>query len=368
MKKHFKDAGIYLILLATLAFLIRDLSVDKLGSDKHAQFIEPELRVGMPWAVKSIDTQIVSKHWPHVPKEAIREQVAMLKALDTNFIAVGTPYDRVDELKAWADAIHNEGLNVWFRSHWAAWEGDDGKPRTLAPDDYLIQTEKFVRQNPDLFRPGDAFTAAVEPEQVGIGLGYRFLSWNQYRQFILDQVAVSNRAFHAIGLEGKIYTNWISVNGWVVENEFTPELVKKLGLITVDHFGPQSQNMGEYDSPAYIAETVGSDLDRMHKKFNVPFLLGEWGYQIHQDVSDSLQAETVQKTLDTLSNKNYIVGINYWSHMGHHSRIIDDKQGSDLKYRQAANVLKAMFSIGSASSTRQISRNGEIKFQTLDIK
>src|SRR5258708_615410 len=161
--------------------------------------------------------------------------------------------------------------------------------------------------------PGDCFTMAVEPEQVGIGLGLRFLNWDAYRKFLLDQVSIANIAFKEIGLKGKIYTNWISVNGWVVENQFTFPLVKNLGLITIDHYVDQSKTIGDYsDAKTTVQQTI-SDLDGFHAKWNVPILVGEWGYQIFQNVPDNLQANVINKMFEAFKSRNYIVGVNYWA-------------------------------------------------------
>ena len=315
-------------------------------------FTQPPLKAGVyPWSIRSVDTQVVSKHWPNVTRSAISEQVGLIAELGVNYVAIGTPYDRIDEMRLWAEEIHERGLNVWFRSHWAEWEGDDGKPATLSADEYLRRTGLFIKNNPDLFMPGDAFTVAVEPEQVGIGLGKRFLTWDQYRNFLLSQITLANDAFESIDLKGKIYTNWISVNGWVVDNQFNQELVDKMGLITVDHFVGQSKTIGDVaDTKQVITQTM-NDLDRYNTRWNVPILLGEWGYQIFQNVPDDLQTQVVEELLSELVNRKYIVGINYWVHMGNSASLIGDQYGSNLKYRPAAYVLKAYYDPLSSKPT-----------------
>ena len=67
------------------------------------------------------------------PNAITKEQVALIADLGVNYIAVGTPYERVEEIRMWSEEIHMRGLNVWFRSHWDEWEGDDGRPATMTP-------------------------------------------------------------------------------------------------------------------------------------------------------------------------------------------------------------------------------------------
>lgn len=307
-------------------------------------YAQPPLPAGkFPWTVRSIDTQVVSKHWPDVSREAIREQVMMIKDLGANYVAIGTPYDKVDELKMWAEEAHSQELNVWFRSHWAAWEGDEGRPATMQPNEYLQSTKQFIIANPDIFKLGDSFTMAVEAEQVGVGLGKRFLTWDEYRNFLLAEISISNEAFKEIGLGGKIHTNWLSVNGWVVENQFTDELVKHLGLIVVDHFTGQTNTIGQPDDPDEVVEKTMKDIGSYYRRWNVPIMIGEWGYQIYQKVPEDVQAEVVEKMLNELRSRSYIVGMNYWTHMGNSASLIGDEYGANLKYREAAYVIKTFY-------------------------
>jgi hypothetical protein len=340
-----KSLFLYLFLFTTLFFSISQLvEASNLHFNKaKADFSQPPLPVSKNWYVKSIDTQVVSKHWQNVPPASIREQVTLIKALGVNYVAIATPYDRALELQLWADEIHKQDLHVWFRSHWAEWEGDDGKPATMSSEEYLVKTKQFIIDNPTLFKEGDAFTIAVEPEQAGVGLGKKFKDWDAYRQFLLDEITYANQGFKEIGLTRKIHTNWLSVNGWIVENVFTPELVDKLQLITIDHYPEQSKTIGQLEDINQLAETESADLDRFYHKWRKPILLGEWGYHIYQEVDDKRQAEVIEHVLETIQNKPYIVGLNYWVHMGNPSRIINDEWGGNLSYREGAQTLKDIF-------------------------
>lgn len=310
----------------------------------------PLLYEKFPWTIRSVDTQVISKHWPDVREEAIKEQVGLLKNLGVNYIAIGTPYDRVEDMRLWTNQIHAAGLNVWFRSHWAEWEGDEGLPSTLSKEDYLRRTKDFILANPDLFVEGDAFTVAVEAEQVGIGLGMRFLNWNEYREFLLLEIAVANEAFTEIGLEGKIHTNWLSMNGWILDNQMTQEVMDKIDLIVVDHFVNQSQTIGELEDISTIVNVTSQDLDRWHEKFGKPIFIGEWGYHIFQTVSDDRQAEVIKAMFTEFASKDYLVGVNYWVHMGNPAALIGDEYGTNLTYREAAEVIRSFYNPSARGS------------------
>jgi hypothetical protein len=340
----------YVLVTIILVFSLLDFANNTrnkliLASAKR-EYTQPVLVEGRyPWTVRSVDTQIISKHWPKVSKVAVEEQVDMIADLGVNYIAIGTPYDREDEIKLWAETIHARGINVWFRSHWLSWEGDEGVPADMTPQQYLDFTYKFIIRNPDLFREGDAFTVAVEAEQVGVGLGRKFLTWDEYRQFLRLEITVAGEAFEEIGLGGKIHTNWLSMNGWVVANQLTKDLADEIGLIVVDHFVEQSRTFGELNDPDVIVNKTIADLDSYYTKHRVPILLGEWGYQIFQDVPEEVQAEVVSKMLARLKNKSYLIGINYWTHMGNTPALIDDEYGANLRYKQAAYVLGSFYEL-----------------------
>lgn len=333
------------ILLAIFALSLGNLlSGRSLVAKNQVIYAQPELaKEKNKWPLRSVDTQVISKHWPDVTRDAVIEQVALIKQLGANYVAIGTPYDRVEDMRMWAEEIHAAGMNVWFRSHWAEWEGDEGLPATMSPEEYLDRTRAFIVNNPDLFHEGDAFTVAVEAEQVGIGLGKRFLTWNEYRDFLWAEITVASEAFISIGLEGKVHTNWLSMNGWIVDNVMTQEFAQRIGLIVVDHFPGQTQTIGEKDNIPFIVDQMLVDLDRYHEKLGVPIILGEWGYQIFQNVDDASQAEFVELLLSRVSTRSYLIGLNYWVHMGNPAALIRDEMGSNLTLRPAALTLKSFY-------------------------
>ena len=343
-----KNILLYGLVVATLIFLVREIinstknQVEVVKPDPD-ELMQPALPVGSPWGIKSIDTQVVSKYWTEVPVASIQEQIAMLKAMNATYVAVATPYDRAEELKQWVDEIHKQGLHVWFRAHWNEWEGDDKKAAIMTPREYLDKSREFILTHKEYFQEGDSFTVAVEPEQVGVGLGKRFADWNEYKNFVVDEVVEANRAFAAIGLKQKVYTNWISTNGWVAENIFDQELVDYMGMITIDHYPEQTTTIGARDDIETMVTNYSTYLDQLYAKFHKPILIGEWGYQIFQDVDDNYRAALIKSVFEMLKSKSYLVGVNYWVHMGNSARLIGDVGGKQLQLLEPGRVVKDMF-------------------------
>lgn len=289
--------------------------------------------------IKSIDTQIVSKHWGEIERVKIAEQVDLLKDLGANYIAISTPYDYEEIIRVWAEEIHKAGLNVWFRSHWLNWEGEEGYSSDMSMTEYLDKTEKFIKLNPSLFQAGDSFTVCVEPEQVYTKRSIEIIDWQPYNQFVIENIEMADKAFSQIGFKNKIHTNWISMNGWVVENGLFKETVDKMGVITLDHYPDQDVDL----SPSQRADKLAKDIELVYKKWQKPIILGEWGYNVLDEISDDEQKEVLSHTFGRLKDIPFVIGINYWSHLGNSSRIIDDIEGKNLNYRPAAYTLKEFF-------------------------
>lgn len=340
---------IILIMIIFIAFIGSGFSVwDSIMSKNYKYsdvlLVQPQINPRVfPWSVRSVDTQVVSKHWENVSRDLIRQQVALIKNIGANYVAIGTPYNRLRDMRMWVEEIHNAGMNVWFRSHWNEWEGHEGASSTMKPNEYLDATYSFIIANKDLFKEGDSFTVCMEAEEAGIGLGKKFLNWDEYKGFLLDEIFTANSAFENIGLNNKVYTNWLSVNGWIVENIFDKKLVSSIGLITIDHYVGQSNTIEEVDNSNAMVEQTINDFNSIHNKFNVPLLVGEWGYQIFQPVSDVRQADVINKMLLKFRTLDYLVGVNYWVNMGNTAAIFGDQYGSNLVPRMGAEVIKSYF-------------------------
>lgn len=308
----------------------------------------PQAAAASTWQIRSIDTQIISKCWNNVSKGNIDQQVSMLKSLGVNYIAIGTPYDRPVEMQKWVESIHAAGLNVWFRSHWLSWEGDEGQAKNMTSDNYLSQTYQFILNHPDFFRAGDSFTMNVEAENAGVGSDQPFGDWNAYRTFLVSEIDLANNAFAQIGLGGQVATNWLSMNGWIVENALDAATVAKMGMITVDHYSNQG-----FESTlvpiSQLASDMSTDLDRFHSKWNVPIMIGEWGYNINGEISDEIQQQAVAAVYRVFAEKPYLYGVSYWDHMGNQTRIINDSGGVPTGFRPAAETIKNYF-LNMASS------------------
>jgi len=339
-KANFKFI-IFFILLGSLLALTS--SYAKFFSQKEE---EPEqnlesnnLPVDQGLIVRSVDTQIVSKHWEGTTKQNITSQVKAIKALGANYIAISTPYNRPNELAIWAEEIHAAGLSVWFRSHWLEWEGDESAVPQMNSPEYLAKTSDFIKSHPSLFEEGDAFTVCVEPEQIFVVKKTNVFDAKSYNQFLIDQIDTANSAFAEIGLAREIHTNWISLNGWVAMNGLSKEAVEKMGVITVDHYPNQNGNLSANES----ALMLSNDLKSFYRKWRKPIILGEWGYNILREVSEDEQAEYVQATTEVLRDLDFLIGFNYWSHMGNNTRLFNDEDGKLTVARLAAPVLGSYF-------------------------
>lgn len=302
------------------------------------------------WSVKSVDAQVMSKYWAVTDENQIRSLVKADKAIGAKQIAVSANYNNYNLLKKWADVIHSEGLNVWFRGHWDEWDSWE-KPEIkngITSGEYLNKTKQFIIAHPELFRAGDSFTMCVESENAAWWTGIDhgpFNGWDDWRAFTRNQVTYADDAFSQIGLGGKVKTNWINMNGWVAWNELDQTTVNTLGQLTLDHIIDWTDDINTYKNALFSGNGNGFyGYDEYHNKWNVPMMAGEWGYStFNQNVDPVYQKELTSAIFKEFANRPYIVGINYWIDVGHASRLFDTPNLLDYNRRPVADVIQQYF-------------------------
>ncbi len=340
---------IYLItIIALLASLFSFVSANiKYNSPftNDPNYNQPELEnSGSIWSVRSVDVDLISKQEsPAASKEDIRNQVTNLKAIGVNYIAVGTLYDENENMAMWADEIHSQGLHVWYKGSFAEWNGEAGKPPIMTKSKYLERTKWFILDNRNLFKEGDSFSFASTPEVVGVGMGEKLMTWSEYKKFILKGMYISGEAFKEIGLDGKIHTNWLPITEPVVLDKLDKKFVEKIGLISVDIFGNQSQTQGELENSSDYINEIEKSLDKIYSEWQTPILISKWGYQVYQKVDDEKQQGVIDAVFNLLKRKPYIIGVNYWTSSGGTTAILNKDENGNLNYRKSAETIKLYF-------------------------
>ncbi len=306
------------------------------------------------WQAEAIDAQVMSKYWAIADANQIRHLVQADKSIGAKQITIDINYDNYSLMKLWADIIHSEGLNVWFRPHWDAWDSWE-KPEIkngITSTEYLNRSRQFILSHPDLFRAGDAFTICVESENAAWWTGIDhgpFNGWDDWRAFTRNQVLVANDAFNQIGLGGKIKTNWINMNGWVAWNVLDQQTVNVIGQLTLDHIIDWTNDTGTYVNAILSGTTLGDGsifygYDQYYAKWNVPIMAGEWGYStFDQSMDPDHQKELAAAVMQGFSTRNYFIGMNYWVDVGHASRLFDTPNLLDYTPRPIASVIKQYY-------------------------
>ena len=310
---------------------------------------------GNNWQVKSIDSQVMSKYWKIGDEGQIRALVKADKSLGAKQIAVGINYDYPDLLQKWADIIHSEGLNVWYRGHWDEWDSWEKSEikNGITDEEYLARTKKFILDHPSLFREGDSFTMAVESENAAWHTGIDppagggpFSGWEDWREFTRQQVTESNDAFNKIGLGDKVKTNWINMNGWVAWNQLDQATVNTLGQLTLDHIIDNVDDTNTYAHQLFKGDGDGFyGYDDYYNKWHVPMIAGEWGYSTwNPNIDPKHQQELADAILQEFKSRSYILGINYWIDVGHASKLFDnDRDLHVYTPRPIANTIKQFY-------------------------
>jgi hypothetical protein len=306
------------------------------------------------WLAKSIDSQVASKYWAISDVNQITRLVQANKSLGAKHIAVSINFDNYTLLRTWADVIHNQGLNVWYRGHWNDWDSWE-KPEIrngITSIEYLNRTKNFVINHPELFKAGDAFTFCVESENAAWWTGIDppagggpFTGWESWRAFTRNQVIYANDAFAKIGLGGKVYTNWINMNGWVAWNVLDQYTANTIGQLTLDHIIDWTDDINTYSNALFKGNGNGFyGYDEYFNKWHVPLMAGEWGYStFNQNIDPNHQKALTEAVYGEFAKRHYMVGVNYWIDIGHASRLFDTDNLLDYNRRPVSYVIEQYY-------------------------
>lgn len=262
------------------------------------------------WQYQCIDTMKISRDsarsWKDAPNftKEIAKEVATIKSLGANCIAIGTPYDEefIPYLKLWVTQARQNSLHVWFRGNFSGWEGWFNYPKNLYPEGHLLKTRQFIVSHPDLFENGDIFTPAVEAEN-GWGNGYvPSTDYPAFRKFLIDEHTNAQDAFSQIGKN--VVTNWLSMSGGLARDMLDQQTINALdNTVTIDHYVKDPAAMKDF-------------IDYFHNNFNASVVIGEFGApipDINGDMTEQEQTDFVSNVFHTIYQEGTTVyGVNYW--------------------------------------------------------
>lgn len=336
--------------------------------DDYSQPTLPTLPSGGGWYFNSLDYQIVTKSESWNQNQAARlNEYQAGKDLGINFVSLAVPYDNVTKYTNYVTDARSKGFKVWHRSHWNNWQGDNSAAADLSAQNYLDQTYDFIVNNPTLFQNGDMFGTCVECNNAdGVNSTGPFrtagsFSFSKYNAFLKDQVRYANAAFKSIGKT--IYTwpisfslSLMNLNGQALDSGDggnssglgNADIVNYFGgILTIDHY---LSNAYRFNDSTKYWDRYSSDLDKIHAAFpDCKIMIGEWGYHTTVAVSAGEKHGMFEQLVNVLKSKSYIIGVNFWVHMGSNTASIFESSaefiqpgGSNVK-----NAIKRAFNIGN---------------------
>ncbi len=92
-------------------------------------YAQPDLpRTKSGWAINCLDYQILSKSdgWNQDQTKRLIEYEEAVKVGGINFVALATPYENLTKYTNYVTDARTKGFKIWHRSHWNAWQGDNG--------------------------------------------------------------------------------------------------------------------------------------------------------------------------------------------------------------------------------------------------
>ena len=334
IRKNFNSKKFWLLAVVT-GFLVAASLLQLQKKDQNENILSTKPRV---WSVKSVDTMkysrdlALSKLNDPTFDKTIDLQVRVIKETGATHVAIGTPYDErfLPYLRRWVQTARKYGLNVWFRGNFAGWEGWFGSKRNLTREEHLNLTRQFIQKHGGLFQNGDIFTSCTECENGGPGDPRYQTDVGGFRNFLIQEYNITQEEFSKIGK--KVATNLFSMNYDVAKLVMDGPTVAALGnLIVIDHY-------------VKTPEQLAGDIRFLANKTGAKIILGEFGApipDIHGSLTETQQAEWVEKALNLISIQPEVVGLNYWTSFGGTTSIFNTNNTPKL----AAKVLERYFKL-----------------------
>ena len=287
------------------------------------------------WRFQSVDTMKYSRDLAREKlnkrefDSVIDTQVKNIAEIGATHVAIATPYDAefLPFLKKWVAAARKYGLNVWYRGNWSGWEGWFDYER-INRETHIEKSVNFIKENPDLFRSGDIFSACPECENGGPGDPRLNGDSYGHRKFLIDEYKAVSEIFRNMGKN--VQSNFSPMNGDVAKFIMDPATTRALGgVVVVDH---------------YVSEGVelARDLQNLAEYSQGKIVLGEFGApipDIHKEFTSQEQAEWIEDALSNIARVDSIIGINYWVNMGGSTKIWND----DGTPRESVSIISSYF-------------------------
>lgn len=325
----------YFALFISLLFFVFVL-LQQSNKQKQQNLQSP--KPGRTWQIKSIDTMKYSRDLSSeklsTPSfdSVIDSQTKIIKSLNANYVAIGTPYDEkfIPMLTRWVKAARKQNLKVWFRGNFSSWEGWFGKKRnSITREQHIQLTRDFIKNNPDLFENGDVFSSCPECENGGPGDPRINRDVEGHRKFLVSERNASLEEFQKIG---KVITVLDSMNFDVARLVMDQQTAQAMGnIIAIDHY---------VISPAQLAQ----DIDDLANATGAKIFLGEFGVpipDIHGKYTEEAKTVWIEDALNLISKKQSVIGVNYWVAVGGSTSLFKD----NLEPKPASVVVKKYFSL-----------------------
>jgi hypothetical protein len=287
------------------------------------------------WPVQAIDTvkysRDVARQYLNNPvfDEVINGQVAKIASAGATHVAISTPYDDefIPYMERWVNAARANGLKVWFRGNFSGWEGWFDYPK-ISRVEHLDQLKEFIAGNGDLFADGDIFTACTECENGGPGDPRANGDVIGFRQFLIDEYRTGREAFRLV--DKNVVSNYFPMNGDVAKLIMDKPTTQALGgVVVIDHY-------------VKTPEILDQSINDLALSSGGKIVVGEFGApipDIHGRLTDSEQADWIDRAFKRLAHNPNVIGVNYWTGVGGSTGLWRE----DGAAKPAAEIITAWF-------------------------
>jgi hypothetical protein len=168
--------------------------------------------------------------------------------------------------------------------------------------EHIQKTTAFIKNHPELFEDGDAFTGCPECENGAQGDPRQTGKVDEYRHFLIDEHIQMAQAFASI--HKNVNTSLMSMNKDVADLVMDQPTASGVGgFVTIDHY---------VKDPSQLVK----DVDALAAKTKAKIVLGEFGAPIpdlNGNLSADDQAKWIDQALKGLLTSHNLYGLSYWT-------------------------------------------------------
>jgi hypothetical protein len=256
----------------------------------------------------SVDTMKLSKDEAASGLTPAQIANAVAQSAIGNYVTNDVPMEYPAVMGQWTAAIRSAGEHVWYRMS----TSQDCLDRTV----YLAELHNLIASNPGYWHAGDIIDGDAENENScywteHCGTRGPYGCPQAFNDFTSELTETEDAALAQLGITGVITGVHSTDPGTATDGLLAASTVQSdHNFVTVDAYPDQG-----ISDPATAAAKWINQLNAVHDAWpNAEVVIGESGYDLSNDVSDSTQVAVLSAEYQAIESAQmtWLIGWNYW--------------------------------------------------------